>query len=155
MYDSKIYVQLSQFHPILSIKQTVLIAPLAGFGKFKHKLRQHTLILSSHSDIPPMVTHSAQVVFNLTDVLYVSERWCYRRHVHVNECLCGSDIKLLVRPDYLPQEFMCAITITVCIPLSADAAAACDILSSTVANIQTRHPNAFRIIPGYFKSGQI
>lgn len=94
-----------------------------------------------------MVTHSAQVVFSLTDVLYVSERWRNRRRVHVNECLRGSDIKLLVRSDYLPQEFMCAITITVCIPLSADAAA--------VDNIQTQHPNAFRIISEYFKSGQI
>lgn len=102
-----------------------------------------------------MITLSAQVVFSLGNVLYVSERWCNRGHVHMNECLCGSDIKLLVRPHYLPQEFMCAITIAVCITLSADAAAACDILSSTVANIQTQHRNAFRIISGDFKSCQI
>lgn len=81
-----------------------------------------------------MVTLSAQAVFSLTNMLYVSERWCNRGHVHVNEYLCGSDIKL---------------------PLSADAAAARDILSSTVANIQTQHRNAFRIISGDFKSSQI
>ena len=76
--------------------------------------------------------------------LYVSERWCNPGHVHVKERLCSPDIELLtvgMWPYFLPQEFMSAIIICVYVPPSADAAVACDVIHSTLGQIQTQHPN--------------
>ncbi|XP_036944052.1 uncharacterized protein LOC119013532 [Acanthopagrus latus] len=78
--------------------------------------------------------------------LYVSERWCNPGHVTVKERLCTPDIELLavgMRPYYLPREFMSTIVIAVYIPPSADAALACEVISSTAAKLQTDHPDAF------------
>ena len=83
--------------------------------------------------------------------LYVSERWCNPGHVQVKECLCSPDIELLtvgMQPYYLPQEFTSAIIISVYALPSADAAVACDIIHSAVAQVQTQHPNAFIVITG-------
>lgn len=85
-------------------------------------------------------------------VLYVSEKWCNPGHVHVTERLCNPDKLLAVgmRPYYLLWEFTCVIVIAVYIPPSADAAAACDVITSTVGSFQTRYPNAFTVITGDF-----
>ncbi|KAI3366266.1 hypothetical protein L3Q82_009739 [Scortum barcoo] len=56
------------------------------------------------------------------------------------------DIELLavsIRPYYLPREFSHVIAITTYIPPSANAAAACELLHSVVAQLQTEHPQAF------------
>ena len=85
--------------------------------------------------------------------LYVSERWCDSGHVHVKERLCTLDIELLtvgMRPYYLPWKFTSAIIISEYVPPSADAAVACGIIHSTVAQIHTQHPNAFNVITGDF-----
>ena len=85
--------------------------------------------------------------------LYVSERWCNPGHVHVKNRLCTPDIELLtvgMRPYYLPREFTFAIIIGVYIPPSADAAVACDLIHSAVAQIQTQHPKEFIVITREF-----
>ncbi|KAI3359074.1 hypothetical protein L3Q82_002565 [Scortum barcoo] len=90
--------------------------------------------------------------------LYVSERWCSPGHVNVKERLCTPDIELLavgMRPYYLPREFMSTIVIAVYIPPSADAAVACEVISSTTAKLQTDHPDAFMVITGDFNHGSL
>ena len=85
--------------------------------------------------------------------LYVSERWCNPGHVHMKERLCTPDIELLtvgMRPCYLPREFTSAIIISVYVPPSADAAVACDVIHSAIAQIQMQHRNAFIVITGDF-----
>ena len=85
--------------------------------------------------------------------LYVSKRWCNPGHVHVKERLCTPDIELLtvgMRPYYLPREFTSAIIISVYVPPSADAAVACDVIHSAIAQIQMQHRNAFIVITGDF-----
>ena len=65
--------------------------------------------------------------------LYMSERWCNPRHVHVKKRLCTPDIELLtvgMRPYYLPRKFTSAIIIGVYVPPSSDAAVACDVIHS-------------------------
>ena len=72
--------------------------------------------------------------------LYVSERWCNPGHVHMKKRLCSPGTELLtveMRPYYLPWEFTSAIIIGVYVPPSADAALACDIIHSAVAQIRT------------------
>ena len=67
--------------------------------------------------------------------------------LYVKERLCTPDIELLavgMRPYYLPREFTSTITIAVYIPPSADAAVACEVISST--KLQTEHPDAFMVI---------
>ena len=64
-----------------------------------------------------------------------------------------TDIELLtvgMRPYYLAWEFTSAIIISVYVPPSADAAVACDVIHSAVAEIHTQHPNAFIVITGDF-----
>ena len=50
----------------------------------------------------------------------------------------------------MPREFTSAIIISVYVPPSADAAVACDVIHSTVAQMQTQHPDAFIVITGDF-----
>ncbi|KAK5862920.1 hypothetical protein PBY51_018268 [Eleginops maclovinus] len=92
--------------------------------------------------------------------LYVNERWCNPGHVTVKERFCSPDIELLavvLRPFYLPREFHYAIVVVVVvnIPPSADAEVAGDIIHSTVAKLQTIHPNAFITIPGDFNHAKL
>lgn len=61
--------------------------------------------------------------------LYVSEKWCNPGHVNVKERLCTPS----------------TIVIDVYVPPSADAAVACDIISSTAAKLQAEHPDAFMV----------
>lgn len=73
--------------------------------------------------------------------------------VTVKECFCSPDIELLVvgmRPYYLPQEIMYGIAVSVYIPLSADGEAACDVIHSIEAKLQTQQPNTFVVINGDF-----
>ena len=84
--------------------------------------------------------------------LSVSERWCNLGHVHVKKRLCSPDIELLtllMRTHYLPREFTSAIIISVYVPPSADAAVACDVIHSTLGQIQMQHPNAFIVITSH------
>ena len=53
-------------------------------------------------------------------------------------------------PIILPQEFTSTIIISVYVPPPADAAVACDVIHSAVAQMQTQHPNAFIVITGNF-----
>lgn len=90
--------------------------------------------------------------------LYVSERWCNPGHVNGKERLCTPDIELLavgMRPYYLPREFTSAIVIAVYIPPSADAAVACEVISSTAAKLLTEHPDAFMVITGDFNHASL
>ncbi|KAI3353878.1 hypothetical protein L3Q82_005088 [Scortum barcoo] len=60
-----------------------------------------------------------------------------------------------MRPYYLPREFMSTVVIAVYIPPSADAAVACEVISSTTAKLQTDHPDAFMVITGDFNHGSL
>ncbi|KAI4889039.1 hypothetical protein NFI96_012907, partial [Prochilodus magdalenae] len=85
--------------------------------------------------------------------LFINTRWCNPGHVNVKEVFCCQDIELLVvslGPYYMPQELSHAIVICVYIPPRADMQAACDIIHSTVAALQTQHPDAFYVISGDF-----
>ncbi|XP_078810597.1 uncharacterized protein LOC144994953 [Oryzias latipes] len=85
--------------------------------------------------------------------LYVSERWCNPGHVCVKEQLCTPHVELLavgLRPYYLPREFTSVVVVNVYVPLSADAEAAADVITTTVSRLQTQQPNSFCIITGDF-----
>ena len=69
------------------------------------------------------------------------------------EIACTPDVELLavgLRPYYLPREFSAVIIVVVYTPPSAVAGRACDVIHSTVADLQTRHPNALIIVNGDF-----
>ena len=71
----------------------------------------------------------------------------------MKEHLCTPDIELLtvgMQPYYLPRGFTSANIITVYVAPSADAAVACDVIHSAVAQIQTQHPSAFIVVTGDF-----
>ncbi|KAI4898201.1 hypothetical protein NFI96_005256 [Prochilodus magdalenae] len=75
------------------------------------------------------------------------------RHVNVKEVICWRDIELLavsLRPYYIPRELSHAIVVCVYIPPRAEVQAACDVIHSTVAAVQTQHPDAFYVISGDF-----
>lgn len=78
--------------------------------------------------------------------VFVNSKWCNTKHVTVGERICTRDIELLtvgLRPYYLPREFSHVVAVVVYIPPSAVVARACDIIHSTVAELQTKHPRAF------------
>lgn len=84
--------------------------------------------------------------------MYVNERWSNPGHVTVKEQRCTEDVELLavsIRPYYLVREFPHVPVITVDIPPSADAAAACELIHSVVSEQQTAHPQALILI-SYF-----
>ncbi|XP_054872156.1 uncharacterized protein LOC111569300 [Amphiprion ocellaris] len=90
--------------------------------------------------------------------MYVNERWCNAGHISVKEQLCTKDVELLVvslRPFYLPREYSHVIAITVYIPPSADAAAACELIHSVVSQLQTSHPQSLIIISGDFNHASL
>ncbi|KAI3367071.1 hypothetical protein L3Q82_009273 [Scortum barcoo] len=60
-----------------------------------------------------------------------------------------------MRPYNLPRELISTIVIAVYIPPSADAAVACEVISSTAAKLQTDHPDAFMVITGDFNHGSL
>ncbi|XP_073674252.1 uncharacterized protein [Garra rufa] len=85
--------------------------------------------------------------------VFVNDRWCNPGHVNVKVKLCSRDIELLavsVRPYYIPREFSHVLVLTVYIPPSANAAAACECVHSTVSKLQTEHPQALIVISGDF-----
>lgn len=85
--------------------------------------------------------------------MYVNDRWSNPGHIDLKEKLCTSNIELLaigIRPYYLPRKFSHVIAITVYIPPSADAAAACELLHTTVSGLQTSHPHSLLLISGDF-----
>ena len=76
--------------------------------------------------------------------LYVNERWCDPGHVTVKERFCSPDIELLavgLRPFDLPRELYSVVVVAVYIPPCADAEVAGDVIHSSVAKLQTLHPN--------------
>jgi len=81
----------------------------------------------------------------------VNERWCNPGHVTVKERFCSPDIELLavgLRPFDLPRELHSVIVVAVYIPPCADVEVAGDVIHSSVAKLQTLHPNAFITITG-------
>ncbi|KAK0132218.1 hypothetical protein N1851_032982 [Merluccius polli] len=83
----------------------------------------------------------------------MNNRWCHPRHASVKERVCSPDIELVgvgLRPYYLPWEFTSVIAVTVYIPPSGNAEAACDVIHTVTAGLQTKHPGAFIIITGDF-----
>ncbi|KAK0154383.1 hypothetical protein N1851_003537 [Merluccius polli] len=60
-----------------------------------------------------------------------------------------------MRPYYLLREFTPTIVIAVYIPPSADAAVACEVISSATAKLQTEHPDAFMVITGDFNHASL
>ncbi|KAI3367289.1 hypothetical protein L3Q82_008332 [Scortum barcoo] len=60
-----------------------------------------------------------------------------------------------IRPYYLPREFSHVIAITTYIPPSANADAACELLHSVVAQLQTEHPQAFLLITRDFNHASL
>ncbi|KAI4873032.1 hypothetical protein NFI96_008739 [Prochilodus magdalenae] len=85
--------------------------------------------------------------------LFINTRWCNPGHVNVKEVICCRDIELLavsLRPYYMPRELSHAIVVCVYIPPRAEVQAACDVIHSTVAALQTQHPDAFYVISGDF-----
>ncbi|XP_016522199.1 uncharacterized protein LOC107834813 [Poecilia formosa] len=85
--------------------------------------------------------------------LSLSQRWCNPGHINVKEKICTPDIEVLavgLSPYYLPREFTSVIVFVVYIPPSGVAAAACDVINSTVAKLQTQHQDAFLAITGDF-----
>ncbi|KAK0139096.1 hypothetical protein N1851_024385 [Merluccius polli] len=85
--------------------------------------------------------------------VFVNSKWCNPGYVTTKDITCTPDVELLavgLRPYYLPREFSAAIVVIVYTPSSAVAARACDIIHSTVADLQTRHPNALIIVNGDF-----
>lgn len=86
-------------------------------------------------------------------ILYVTNRWCNPSHVTVKDTLCCCDLELLavsMRPYYLPREFTHVIAECVYIAPRADAGAACEIIQSSVAQLQTQHSKALFVICGDF-----
>lgn len=84
-------------------------------------------------------------------ILYVNDRWCNPGHVTVKEIICSRDIELLavsLRPYYVPREISHVIAVCVYIQPRADAEVACETLYSTVARLQTQHPDSFIAISG-------
>ena len=85
--------------------------------------------------------------------VFVNSKWCNPGHVTTKEITCSPDVELLavgLRPYYLPREFSAVIIVVVYTPPSAVAGRACDVIHSTVADLQTRHPNALIIVNGDF-----
>ena len=85
----------------------------------------------------------------------VNKRWCHPGHVTVKEKICTKDIELLAvsfRPYYLPREFTCVILVAVYIIPGTAPDAACDIINSVVARLQTQHPNSLVTISGDFNN---
>ncbi|KAI3373391.1 hypothetical protein L3Q82_021937 [Scortum barcoo] len=90
--------------------------------------------------------------------LFVNDKWCNPGHIHVKEQRYTRDIELLavsIWPYYLPREFSHVITITTYIRPSANADAACELLHSVVAQLQTEHPQAFVLITGDFNHASL
>ena len=50
----------------------------------------------------------------------------------------------------MPREFTSVIAITVYIPPSGNAEAACDVIHTVTAGLKTKHPGAFIVITGVF-----
>ncbi|CAL9697560.1 unnamed protein product [Knipowitschia caucasica] len=85
--------------------------------------------------------------------LFVNNYWCKAEHCIIKTVVCCRDIELLaigMRPFYLPREFSHVIVVVAYIPPSAKAEDACDLLHSTVSNLQTLHPQALFLITGDF-----
>ena len=85
--------------------------------------------------------------------VFVNDRWCNSRHITIKVQHCCRDIELLavtVKPYYLPREFSHAIVVAVYIPPSANADAACDVISTAVHRLQTQSPQALILISGDF-----
>ncbi len=84
-------------------------------------------------------------------ILLVNNKWCNPRHATIKEQICNKDTELLVvslRPYYLPQEFTVVVAIVVYIPPAAKAEVVCDVIHTTIARLQSKHPEAFIVVSG-------
>ena len=83
--------------------------------------------------------------------MIVNNRRCDPEHATVKYRFCSPDIERLAvsfRPYYLLREF--TIVVAVYISLSVGAHAACDVISSAVAKLQTQQPSALLAVTGGF-----
>lgn len=90
--------------------------------------------------------------------VYLSERWCSPANIHVKQQLCTKDLEMVVvsaRPFYLPREFTHVLVLCVYIPPSADAAEVCELLHTTVSQLQNKHPRALLVISGDFNHASL
>ncbi len=88
----------------------------------------------------------------------VNSCWCNTGHIHVKRRVCNPNIELIaigMRPYYLPREVKNVIAITVYIPPSGKADAACDVIHSVTADRLTKHPEAFILITGDFNHASL
>lgn len=88
----------------------------------------------------------------------VKLRWCNPGHICVKERVCNPNIKLLaigLRPDYLPREFTSVVRISVYTPPFGNMEAACDVISTVTAGLQTKKPGTFIIITGDFNHASL
>lgn len=101
------------------------------------------------------VLTNMQQLYRYCSLMYFTETWLNRNiptHCHIERipsCAPGSegrDIELLaegVQSYYIFWEFLFVILRTVYIPLSADAATACEQIHCPVWMLQTKHPDTF------------
>lgn len=78
-------------------------------------------------------------------ILHVNYRWCNPYHLTVKDTLYCRDLELLavsLRQYYLPREFTHIFAVCVYIPPRADVGAACEMIHTSVAQLQTQHPKA-------------
>lgn len=91
-------------------------------------------------------------------VMFVNDKWCNTGHISVKEQRCTRDIELLavsIRPYYIPREFSHVIAIAVYIPPSASATTACELIHTTVSQLQTSHPQSLILISGDFNHASL
>lgn len=86
-------------------------------------------------------------------MVFINSRWCHSGHVTIKQQICTPNIELLavsLRPYYLPREFSHVLGVTVYISPSAVPSRACDVIHSSIAELQTVHPSAFILVNGDF-----
>ena len=147
---------------------------LAALARFEREYRDASLMIFTETWLTEQIPDSTVAVegFSLIRAdrteesgkkkggglaVFVSDRWCKPEHVTVKERICNRDIELLavsMRPYYLPREFSHAIAIATYVPPSANTSSACEILGTTLAKLQTRHPQALFLTTGDFNQAK-
>lgn len=82
-------------------------------------------------------------------VVFINSRWCHPGHVTIKQQICTPDTELLavsLRPYYLPREFSHVLAVIVYIPPSTALSRACDVIHSSIPELQTAHPSTFIFI---------
>lgn len=83
----------------------------------------------------------------------MNNTWCNPGHLTVKSVVCCKDCELLavsLRPYYLPRELTHVLSVCVYIPPKANVETAVEMVQTTVAELQSRHPDALVVISGDF-----